>query len=116
MYNEAASIFTSHVLPVLYLISAPVTAIIIWLLNHMNNKTVKALEEKIRLLTEYPLTLKNGIYYDSEGWPFCPICFGKENRRIPMQKGKPWKARNGGVVPARMSCGACQFLTDIPIE
>jgi len=35
------------------------------------------LKEKLRLFTDMPLKLKDGIYYDKEGNAFCPACRGK---------------------------------------
>jgi hypothetical protein len=72
------------------------------------------LKEKIRLLTEHPLTLKNGIFFDNDGYPFCPVCYGKERHRIPLQKRKSWHSRNGVIVPAKLHCHNCSYETEYP--
>jgi len=64
------------VIPLLQVVSVPTVAIVssakIAKLVKKNNE----LKEKIRLLTEIPLTLKNSVYYDSAGNAFCPGCRG----------------------------------------
>ena len=87
MENEALSIFSSHILPLLNIISTPGAAIIMWLIARKSNHRENALKEQIRLLTEIPLTLKDdGVFYTSENIPFCPGCYGKGGHKVPIRK------------------------------
>ena len=52
-------------------IFAIVANVIIAKINTDKNQRLK---DKIKYLTEHPLTHKEGIYYDETGWPFCPVC------------------------------------------
>lgn len=111
MGNEAASIFLSHILPLLNIVSTPGAAIIMWLIANKNNHRENALKEHIRLLTEIPLTRKNGILYDNDGIPYCPVCYGKERHIVPL--GKFIDQKDNKKVAA-LRCFDCPFTTNDP--
>ena len=109
MTNETLSIVREIVIPLASIVAILAPPIIIHRTTYKRDQAIKALEEKIRLLTDNPLTLKNGIYYDKEGWPFCPICFGKDGNKIPLKKLDAWSNKAGSTLPPRLSCAACGY-------
>ncbi|MDR2020679.1 MAG: hypothetical protein LBQ14_07955 [Treponema sp.] len=55
-------------------------------------KELKAAKAEIQNLKKYldestinPLRLKDGIYYDSDGNPYCAACYGSPYERIPLK-------------------------------
>jgi hypothetical protein len=74
-----AAIMNETVIPIAHIIatlSASIAAVVSVAYRFKQDREINALKEKIRLLTEIPLTLKNGIYFNGEGYPFCPACRG----------------------------------------
>jgi hypothetical protein len=52
------------------------------------NATLKAENELLRKFKEdftgTPLSLKDGVYFDTQGNPYCAACFGSPHDRIPL--------------------------------
>jgi len=113
MTNETLSIVREIVIPLASIVAILAPPIIIHRTTYKRDQTIKAMEEKIRLLTENPLTLKNGIYYDKEGWPFCPVCYGKDGRKIPFQKQGTWYNPAARCeMPPCLHCHGCGYEID----
>jgi hypothetical protein len=54
----------------------------------LTNETT-GLKEEIRRLKfkkDNPLSLKEGIYYDTEENAYCPACYGSKEQRIPLSR------------------------------
>jgi hypothetical protein len=47
---------------------------------------IERLKTLLNKLTPNPLTLTNGIYYDSSGNPYCAACYGSVYNRTPLKQ------------------------------
>jgi hypothetical protein len=52
--------------------------------NKAMTAEIQYLKTRLDEFIKNPLTLKNGIYYDTNGNPYCPACYGSPYDRIPL--------------------------------
>jgi len=109
------------IIPILSLM----TAIVVSTFSHAKDRTLVnenkkisennlLLKEQIRLLTEFPLNFKNGLWYSVDGYPFCPVCYGKEGHKIPLIKRTERTNAHGYKLLDDFYCHACEKEIDIP--